>query len=167
MSPLGMHEKPTKVLQAIITAIRYELDIDIESYGQTTLRKQMKAKGAEPDDSFYVQHAAQVIGPRELDLAKDPPPDLVIESDLTSSSLNRFAIYAGLGVPEIWQVVNHEVVFWVLMDGAYQEAAESRAFPFLSSERLNDFVRIGINQGQHRAARAFHQWMKKQNLPTA
>jgi hypothetical protein len=58
----------------------------------------------------------------------------------------------------------------VLMDGTYQEVAESRAFPFLSSERLNDFVRIGINQGQHRAARAFHQWMnkgmKKQNLPT-
>ncbi len=165
MSPLGMHEKPTKIIGRLIAAMSYELDVDIESYGQTTLRKQMKAKGAEPDDSFYVQHAAQVIGPRELDLASDPPPDLVIESDLTSSSLNRFAIYSGLGVPEIWQVVNHEVVFWVLMDGAYQEAAESRAFPFLSSERLNDFVRIGINQGQHRAARAFHQWMKKQNLP--
>ena len=165
MSPLGMHEKPAKVLQALITAIRYEFDIEIESYGQTTLRKQMKAKGAEPDDSFYIQHAAQVIGPRELDLTQDPPPDLVIESDLTSSSLNRFAIYAGLGVPEIWQIVNHEVVFWVLTKGVYQEAAASRSFPFLSSERLNDFVRIGLNQGQHRAARAFHQWMKKQNPP--
>ncbi len=171
MSPLGMHEKPAKVLQALITAIRYEFDIEIESYGQTTLRKQLKAKGAEPDDSFYIQHAAQVIGPRELDLATDPPPDLVIESDLTSSSLNRFAIYAGLGVPEIWQIVNQEVIFWVLTDGTYQEAAESRAFPFLSSERLNDFVRIGINQGQHRAARAFHHWLKnglkKQTPPTA
>ncbi len=169
MSPLGMHEKPAKVLQALITAIRYEFDIEIESYGQTTLRKQLKAKGAEPDESFYIQHAAQVIGPRELDLATDPPPDLVIESDLTSSSLNRFAIYAGLGVPEIWQIIHHEwheVIFWVLAEGKYQEAAESRAFPFLSSERLNDFVRIGINQGQHRAARAFHLWLKKQNLPT-
>ena len=165
MSPLGMHEKPTRIIGRVIAAMSDALDIEIESYGQATLRKQMKAKGAEPDDSFYIQHAAQVIGPRELDLASDPPPDLVIESDLTSSSLNRFAIYAGLGVPEIWQIVNHEVVFWVLMDGTYQEAAESRAFPFLSSERLNDFVRIGINQGQHRAARAFHQWMKKQNLP--
>ena len=166
MSPLGMHEKPTRIIGRLVAAMSDALDIEVESYGQTTLRKQMKAKGAEPDDSFYVQHAAQVIGPRELDLTQDPPPDLVIESDLTSSSLNRFTIYAGLGVPEIWQIVNHEVVFWVLKDGAYQEAAESHAFPFLSSERLNDFVRIGINQGQHRAARAFHQWMKKQNLPT-
>ena len=167
MSPLGMHEKPTRIIGRVIAAMSDALDIEIESYGQATLRKQMKAKGAEPDDSFYIQHAAQVIGPRELDLATDPPPDLVIESDLTSSSLNRFTIYAGLGVPEIWQIVNQEVIFWVLVEGTYQEAAESRAFPFLSSERLNHFVRIGIHQGQHRAARAFHLWLKKQNLPTA
>jgi Uma2 family endonuclease len=164
MSPTRQHEKPTKVIAVLMAAISYELDIDVESTGQTTLREQMKAKGAEPDDAYYVQNAEQILGTMDLDLAKDPPPDLVIESDVTSSSLNRFVIYAGLGVPEIWQIVNRTVSFWLLQDGAYQEAAESLAFPFLSASRLNAFMQIGLQHGQRRASRAMHEWLRKQNL---
>jgi hypothetical protein len=100
--------------------------------------------------------AAQLIGASELDLTKDPPPDLVNESDLISSSLNRSSNYAGWGVLEIWQIENQEVVLWVLTDGAYHETVASRAFPFLSSERLNDLVCTGIHHRQPRASRAFH-----------
>jgi Uma2 family endonuclease len=60
----------------------------------------LKDKGAEPSDCFYVQNVALIIGKDDLNLQHDPPPDIVIESALTSSSLDRFAIYAGLGVLE-------------------------------------------------------------------
>jgi Uma2 family endonuclease len=36
-----------------------------------------------------------------LDLSIDPPPDLVIEIDITSGSLNKLPIFAALGVQEI------------------------------------------------------------------
>ena len=50
----------------------------------------MKAKGAEPDECFYVQNASAVIGKEEeIDLRYDPPPDIVVEVDRTSASLEQ------------------------------------------------------------------------------
>jgi Uma2 family endonuclease len=80
-----------------------ELEIDDETYGSTTWRKQVKLAGAEPDNCFYFQNEAIVRGTIDLDQSKgDPPPDLVLEIDMTSKFLDRFPIYARLGVPEIW-----------------------------------------------------------------
>ncbi len=162
MSPTSSHEKPVKIIARLIAVISDHFDIDIESLGSTTLRLQITAKGAEPDDSFYVQHAAQVIGKADLKLPAAPPPDLIIESDLTSSSLDRFAIYAGLGVPEIWRVANWHVGIWLLKDGAYEEAETSGAFPFLERQTLNEFLVRGLNEGERKVARALREWLKSQ-----
>ena len=37
-----------------------------------------------------------------MDLRVDPPPDLVLEVDITRSSIPKLPIYAALGVPEAW-----------------------------------------------------------------
>lgn len=162
MSPLPAHEKPVKVLHHFIITLSDALEIDVESLGSSTLKDEMVRKGAEPDDSFYVQNAAAVIGKMDLDLAHDPPPDLVIESDLTSSSLDRFAIYAGLGVPEVWRVFNRRVEVWRLTDGAYEEALHSAAFPFLTAESLNEFLARGLTEGERKAAQALRDWVTSQ-----
>ena len=120
----------------------------------------MTNKGAEPDDSFYVQNAAAVIGKEDLNLQHDPPPDIVIESDLTSSSLDRFAIYAGLGVPEIWRVFNRRVEIWLLRAHGYEESQTSHAFPFVTMEALNVFLLLGLTAGERKAAQAFRNWIK-------
>jgi Uma2 family endonuclease len=161
VSPTSSHEKPVEIIATLVRVFRDHLDIDIESLGSTTLRLQIKAKGAEPDASFYVQHAAQVIGKADLKLPDDPPPDLIVESDLTSSSLDRFAIYAALGVPEIWRVTNWHVSIWLLRDVVYQEAEESGAFPFLTRQALNEFLVKGLNEGERQAARALRDWIAK------
>jgi Uma2 family endonuclease len=158
-SPLPAHEKPIKVLHTLITTLRDTLDIDIESLGSSTLKEELTSKGAEPDNSFYVQNAAAVIGKEDLDLQHDPPPDIVIESDLTSSSLDRFAIYAGLGVSEIWRVFNRRVEFWQLNNHDYSEVNTSRAFPFLNVEILNEFLTLGLAEGERIAAKKFREWV--------
>ena len=162
MSPLPAHEKPVKVLHSLIIALRDALDIDIESLGSSTLKKELKDKGAEPDDCFYVQNAALVIGKDDLDLQHDPPPDIVIESDLTSSSLDRFAIYAGLGVPEIWRVFNRRVDIWLLNESDYEESSHRAAFPFLTVAALNEFLRLGLTEGERKAAQALRDWVATQ-----
>ena len=164
VSPTSSHEKPVKIIATLVRVFRDQLDIDVESLGSTTLRLQIKAKGAEPDDSFYIQHAAQVIGKADLKLPDDPPPDLIVESDLTSSSLDRFAIYAELGVPEIWRVANWHVSIWLLNDGAYQEAEASGAFPFLARQTLNEFLVKGLNEGERKVARVLRDWLQEQNV---
>src|SRR5437016_4314203 len=134
MAPSPPHEGAKNIIGTLVSALRDELDIDVESLGSTTYRSQLKAKGAEPDDCFYVQHAAAVIGRHEeFDIERDPPPDIVVEVERTSASLNKFVIYAALGVPEIWQERKKQVRFYILSGDSYVESSTSRAFPFLDS----------------------------------
>lgn len=163
MSPVSMHERPKNVINRLISALSDELDIDIESLGSTTYKEEMKAKGAEPDDSFYIQNAEAVMGKDEnVDLAFDPPPDLVVEIDRSSSSLDKFPIYASLGVPELWRVHHRQVRIWVLAVDQYQESTHSRAFPFLTADVLSRFLEQGITESSRKAAQAFRQWIRQQ-----
>lgn len=59
-----------------------------------TIRNAWQAKGAEPDTCFYVQNAMRIIGKRSLDFTTDPPPDIVVEIDVTDASQHKFPIYA-------------------------------------------------------------------------
>lgn len=38
----------------------------------------------------------------DLDLAHNPPPDLAIEVEISRSAVDKLAIYADLGVSEVW-----------------------------------------------------------------
>jgi Uma2 family endonuclease len=162
VSPKPIHERPIEILHRLVMAISDQLDIDIESLGSTTLKKQMREAGAEPDASFYVRNAAIIHGYLDLDLAHDPPPDLVIESDHTSSSLDKFEIYARLGVPEIWRVFSQQVSFWQLSGSDYLEVDHSLSFPFLTVQILNEYLEQGLLSGERRAAKAFRDWIKTQ-----
>jgi Uma2 family endonuclease len=59
----------------------------------------------------------------------DPPPDLVIEVDITSPSLDKFPIYARLGVREVWGYDAARASIFVLEVGESAEAGESAALP--------------------------------------
>jgi len=162
MSPASMHERPKNIINVLVSVLRDELDVDIESLGSTTYKEEWKAKGAEPDDSFYIQNASAVMGKDEdLDLAHDPPPDLVVEVDRSSSSLNRFPIYAGLGVPELWRVYQRRVRIWLLEGNDYVESSHSRAFPFLTADAISSFLEKGITESSKKAAREFRQWIQQ------
>jgi Uma2 family endonuclease len=165
MAPASTHEKPKSVIHTLVTAVRDELDIDVESLGSTTLRKEMRAAGAEPDDCFYIQNAALVIGNEDLNLAYDPPPDLVVEIDWTSSSLDRFAIYAALGVPEIWRLARGQLRIHLLAGDRYDESPISGAFPFLTAQVLTEFIARGLKEGERRVASAFREWVREHHHP--
>lgn len=164
MAPTSIHEKNKGVLHTLVAVLRDELDVDIESLGSTTFKLEILNKGAEPDDCFYIRNASLIIGKEDLDLQNDPPPDLVLEVDRSSASLNKFPIYAGLGVPEIWRVYKRTVQIYALEDDAYKESSVSCAFPFLSVEIISEFLAQGIAEGERKAAKAFRVWLR-QHLP--
>lgn len=165
MAPASAHEKPKSVIHTLVTALRDELDIDIESLGSTTLKREMRAAGAEPDDCFYIQNAALVIGKEDLNLAHDPSPDLVVEIDRTTSSLDRFAIYAALEVPEIWRLARRQLRIHVLTGDSYEESPISRAFPFLSAQVLSEFITLGFKIGERKVASDFREWVRENHRP--
>ena len=76
----------------------------------------------------------------EVDLAIDPPPDLIIEIDITSSSLNRLPLFAAVGVPEVWRYEKGAIKIYQLHGGIYDESPVSRWFPSASAEQLAQWL---------------------------
>jgi Uma2 family endonuclease len=114
-TPSQKHEKKAEFLGDIVKTIAEERDIETLNIGSTTFKKSSVKKGVEPDGCFYLQSCDKVFGMREIDLEKYPP-DLVLEVDIFSPSINRFPIYAEFKVPEIWRYKKNEVKIF-LFDG--------------------------------------------------
>jgi Uma2 family endonuclease len=144
-APSAKHEKPNRTLALLIEELAVELDLDLELLGSTTYKRDDLLKGFEPDSSFYIQNAEAVRGKDEIDLVTDPPPDLVIEVDITSYSLNKFPIFAGLGIPEVWRYDNTQVGFYKLEGDSYVKVDHSPAFPMLTSEMATQL----LNESAH------------------
>lgn len=90
--PSDPHEFIKHLLERIIIALTEELNLKVRGIGSVTLDREDLAQGVAPDSGFYIQHAGLIRG-RELDRVNNPPPDLVIEVDITSSSTRRLRIY--------------------------------------------------------------------------
>ena len=160
MSPRPDHEYPKDVALKLVTVYADELDIMLESYGSTTYRRRPKTKGVEPDTSFYVQNAARMIGRKIIDLENDPPPDVVVEVDMTNESLDKLAIYAALGVPEIWRYDGIEFQILLLAGDSYTAADSSSALPKITGGVLTEHLNFGQNAGQTAMLKAFRRFLR-------
>ncbi|MGB7923565.1 MAG: Uma2 family endonuclease [Pyrinomonadaceae bacterium] len=141
MSPSGEHERYNRTISLLVEVLAEELDIDVDNLGSTTFRREDIERGFEPDSCFYIRHAEAVRGKARIDLANDPAPDLVIEIDITSGSLDKFPIYAQVGVPEIWRFDGSDLTIFRLVSGSYERLDVSSAFPLMTSGVLTGFIR--------------------------
>lgn len=140
MSNSSRHEVDNRMLARLVETILLELEIDFQNFGSPTFKRKNIRKGFEPDSCFYTKSLALIEGREDLDLEKDPPPDLVIEINKTSSSVPRMPIFAAFGVPEIWRFAGKAVKFYVLQEGVYLETKTSVALPILLSEKATKFL---------------------------
>jgi Uma2 family endonuclease len=121
----------------------------------------MKKRGAEPDESYYVQNEPVIRGRRDLVLGVDPPPDLVIEIQITRSALDKLGIYAAMGVPEAWLWEDDALkVYWLSPEGRYVEHGESRAFPGLPLPDLLRFLAQAREKSTTRLVNDFRAWVR-------
>ena len=164
MSPLPEHEEFADIILGIAREITRELGVKLETRGSMTIRRAWQSKGAEPATCFYVQSAERIIGKRGLDFNIDPPPDIVVEIDVTNASQPKFPIYAALGIPEIWRYDDSQAYFHHLVGGAYVEASHSRAFPFLPSAVLAQLIEQSNTAGQDVALDAARAWVRDHKL---
>src|SRR5437660_1368185 len=126
MLPSVRLDKPGRFLGTLVWVLTEELDLPIRAGGSTTMRRKLSRKGVESDECFWIKNAHRMKERRNLDLHRDPPPDLAIDIDVTKNSLNRVAIYAALGVPEVWRFKGNKLEFLVLhASGKYERAAHS------------------------------------------
>lgn len=167
MSPTSIHEQVKTVTARVIEAYADLTDMEIEGFGSTTYDREDLQKGLEPDECYYVQNAAAVIGRTSFDWEVDPPPDLAIEVDISRPDVARQPIYAALGVPEIWRYDGRAFTFLLRQGGSggadaqYVASDRSAAFPDLPLAELNRFVQIGLSEGQTAAVRAMRALLRK------
>ncbi|MEY2914489.1 MAG: hypothetical protein RLZZ184_3798, partial [Cyanobacteriota bacterium] len=130
------------------------------SAGSTTLKRKSLTKGIEPDSCYYIENEAAMRGRETLNLEIDPPPDLAVEIDITSSSVNKFNIYAALGVAELWKYDGEVLKFYQLVENQYIEIKFSMAFPLVSVGDMNRFIQQGKTMGEIALLKSFRAWVR-------
>jgi len=134
--PSDRYETYKQLLERMVNTLTEELNLRVKGFASTTLNREDLRKGAEPDSCYYIQNVDRIRG-RTVDLAIDPPPDLVIEVDITSYYRRRFEIYKQLWVPEIWRYLKQTVRINQLQEGEYVELDYSPTFPFVWRRSIN------------------------------
>ena len=158
--PSQKHETLIKTIEMVIDALIDELELDFFGTRSTTFKRPDLEKGFEADSSYYFENADQVDGKEKIDLTKDPPPDLIIEVDVTNDSLNKLPIYAAVGTPEVWRYVNSALTILELRDSAYVPSPTSRAFPKVTNAALTEIVALRNELSGKLWLRRVHSWAR-------
>lgn len=152
------HEQINRVIADIFSAIADELEIDFIPAGSTTFDREDLEQGFEPDSCFYIQNADRVRGQTKIDLHTDPPPDLVIEIDITHPSLNKFPVFAGLGIAEVWRFSKGALTIFKLEVGEYREQVASALLPGVPGARLTELIADGQEMRRTEWSRKVREW---------
>src|SRR5262245_47381798 len=135
VSPSRRHGWYEDCFGHLVLAIADGFGILSEPAGATTFRHKQQEVGAEADKAYYFgANAERMKGPQEIDLKTQPPPDLVIEVEVTHPAADAVEVWSRLEVPEIW---HFNVQRWTLVfilrreDGSYAPSPRSAAFPVL------------------------------------
>ncbi len=162
ISPSSTHEEQKKLMAAMIEILMEECDIGYRSLGSMTFKRKDLRRGLEPDDCYYVETFAEVSGRKKINLKTDPPPDLVLEVDVSSSSVRRLEIYASLGVSEV--VIHRDGAIGFLRlgrDGAYRAVPRLCNFPGFISAELTEWLERGVGGAHGSWRKAFRALVRK------
>lgn len=162
MSPSPSHEVITKLLAQMIEAFTAELAIPRRSLRSTTWKRRELGKGCEADECYYILNHQRVKGRLDVDLSADPPPDLVVETEVSRSAVQRMRIYSALGVPEIWRWRNKEITAYSLgPKGRYIERDFSLNLPMLRVRDLEPFLDFELAADESAWIRKFQAWVRE------
>lgn len=167
MSPLAEHERHNRAIAALVDIVADEWDFDFENLGSTTFRREEVERGFEPDSCFYLRNAERIQGKRQIDLAVDPPPDLVIEIDVTNSSLDKVSLYAAMGVPELWRYDGRSMRILVLESGGLVLSEESRVLPGLDAVTLSTLMEESKTLKRRTWLRRVRAWARERGGSSA
>ncbi|MEM9213825.1 MAG: Uma2 family endonuclease [Cyanobacteria bacterium P01_F01_bin.150] len=158
--PLEDHEFLGRLIERFIITLVELMELRVKTMGSTTMNYPQHFKGAEPDNAYYIQNQPLVKG-RNVDFASDPPPDLVVEVDITHTDIDKLAFYASIGVPEFWRFDGESWRIYCLQSSDYKEVDLSPTFPTVPKERLYRFL-AEAKEDEIEAAIALRHWFQQQ-----
>ncbi|BAU11945.1 hypothetical protein LEP3755_24690 [Leptolyngbya sp. NIES-3755] len=157
--PLEDHESFAEWIGLLIRVLVEELGLEMKSIQSTTLNYPSLNKGAEADKAYYIQNQSKVAG-RNIDLSQDPPPDLVVEVDITHTDIDKNRLYASMGVPEFWRFDGQALKIYQLQNQQYLEVDRSPTFPTFPKSRFYQFLE-DCALGEVQASRSLRSWFQQ------
>jgi Uma2 family endonuclease len=145
MSPSRRHEHEKTTIARMIEIFALERDFALLGYGSTTFKREARERGLEPDECYCVGH--------DLDEA----PDIALEIVITSGGINKLAVYAGLGVKEVWIFRDGRFQIYALQGDQYLLIDKSGMVPELDFAAMEELVKI---PDQHAAVKAFRDRLR-------
>jgi len=155
------HENFGEWIGSLVLILAIELDIPLSSGGSTTLKASLRKVGLEPDKCYWIKHEKEMRGKKRWRALIDPPPDMAIEIDITSSWLDRLGIYAELKIPEVWRFDGENLKVLILgANGKYKEKSKSLAFPSLPLADFARFIKKLGGADEVRLLKDFAAWLR-------
>lgn len=156
VAPSRRHESGKTRIGTLLEIYFLEAAIEYFPMGSTTLRREERRGGAEPDESYCLGTEKEF-------------PDLAIEVVVTSGGSNRLAIYQRLGVREVWFWQNDRFTLYRLREDhagylapthGYEALRRSELLPELDIELLAACVQ---QSNPLAAARTFRQRLREKS----
>jgi Uma2 family endonuclease len=138
MSPSTYHERLKTRWARLLEAWSEEVGIDLEGIGSWTIRSELKRRGLEPDECYF-------LGGHKPEAKA---PDLALEVVWTSGGLDKLQVYAGLGVTEVWYWRDTRISFHALRGDRYEEIARSELLPALDPELIAGLLDADSSQAE-------------------
>lgn len=147
MSPNRRHERNKTNIGSLVEAYCQEKRIRYFPLGSTTLRKEEKRGGIEPDECYCIGTDKEF-------------PDLAIEIIETSGSINKLEVYKRLQVKEVWFFKKNRFEIYHLRGETYEKISQSQVLPNLDLVMLAQYA---VASDPLEAALEFREKVKEMN----
>lgn len=154
LSPRRRHDRYEQALAGLIQAVASGLGMIWEPAGHTTARREDVKGGVKGDATFYLgENAETMLGPVEVNLSTQLPPDLAIGVELSHKADDSVSVWGRLGVPEVWRydVDRETVVFGTRQpDASYAPSPRIEALPELEPADVHSQLQLAKELGSSR-----------------
>ncbi|MDQ3010681.1 MAG: Uma2 family endonuclease [Acidobacteriota bacterium] len=140
MSTSSLHEYYGLALHDLIRQVTRRLGIRIRAFGRATMKKSRTMVGKEPDGCYYVKSLTLIGKKKQIDFEHAPSPDIAVEIDLSTNTINKLPLYQRLGVAEVWIYDGYEMTIHRLSAQGYEAVEQSVELPCFTSALLTDFL---------------------------
>ncbi|MDQ3667320.1 MAG: Uma2 family endonuclease [Acidobacteriota bacterium] len=159
------HEKINRTLDLLVELLAEEFELESCAFGSTTYKRKDLKRGFEPDSCFYFKNEERMRGKKRFNLAVDPPPELVVEIDISSPSLKKLPLFAAFGISEVWRFDGQQLEILVLQHGEYCRSKTSLALPNVTAEAITRFLHESFKIGRLEWIKKVRAWARQQKTP--
>lgn len=150
-----------ELIGLLVRVVCMELRVEHKGAGSMTIKHSSLAMALEPDGCFWIDNVQKVMGLRELNFLVDPPPDLVVELEISKSQLDRMSVFAALGVPEVWRHDGKRLTIHVLRGDRYVNVATSPSLEEFPAPAAGRMLALSHSVDDLTLHRQFQTWVRR------